>query len=737
MPVVETFQNGGDTISVTEGFAAEGDRISFLANSNALRTVVKPAAEALLASCAKPDPARMKRILASRTDDCARQILAGGADPTYAAVAAVMPQAISYDFLGTERSKWKFLIHPNGGLTVTIRPTLTDWNSGDVWRAFSPEQEGLPYAAWPSGQGLLDGYLPVSCLYFRPAGGGPLWEQLCFAQTDAQGRTRLHLRVKGDAEASYFFVDSPDCDTPEEWRALPYQPAQRSAEGREFYAELFRLVQEIDALLAEGLAFELPEARAVNATRAALLKAFNTYVGPAPRYGATRYFYELGMGAESFAPTTSTMVDACLAFGFFARAKEYLRHYLLRYVNETGELQHRLGGATVAEAGMLLQTIARYFYYTQDRQFADGYEIARRLASRLAQQLEQAAGLVKGCPEDDCRHWEHAAWYSINCWLYRGLQEAAELFPTLCRQGLISEKAAGFADALPEKCEVLRRTINASLREGLVPDGDLDFVPPFPGYATPFPSLTAEGVHYPGCRHKLNFPAYVNYRCYLEMLSADALDPELTDKLLRYREERGGEFLGVTRLWGDLIDDWPLFNYLWALLREDHIPKFLLAYYAHLAHHQARHTFFAPEHTRLGELLPHHCIPSQLTIPLATRWMLVCELGDGLWLCRGTPRQWLDDGQTVAVRNAPTRWGRVSFALQSQLAQGRIAASIQFAADPPPVLYCRFRLPEGKTIARVEAEFPEGLELDRAKEAVRLEPREARELAFTVHCATD
>ena len=45
-----------------------------------------------------------------------------------------------------------------------------------------------------------------------------------------------------------------------------------------------------------------------------------------------------------------------------------------------------------------------------------------------------------------------------------------------------------------------------------------------------------------------------------------------------------------------------------------------------------------------------------MVVPLLTRWMLVFEepASDTLWLAKGTPRAWLEDGQTIAVSRAPT-----------------------------------------------------------------------------------
>ena len=63
-----------------------------------------------------------------------------------------------------------------------------------------------------------------------------------------------------------------------------------------------------------------------------------------------------------------------------------------------------------------------------------------------------------------------------------------------------------------------------------------------------------------------------------------------------------------------------------------------------------------------------------------TRTMLVTERGDQLWLAPFITSNWLKDGQTLTVSNAPTHFGPVSYQIESHLAEGYIRATIH-----PPV----------------------------------------------------
>jgi len=95
-----------------------------------------------------------------------------------------------------------------------------------------------------------------------------------------------------------------------------------------------------------------------------------------------------------------------------------------------------------------------------------------------------------------------------------------------------------------------------------------------------------------------------------------------------------------------------------------------------------------------------------MTVPLLARWMLVFEepSADVVWLAKGTPRSWLEEGKTIAVTNAPTRWGSLSFNLRSHLQAGNVEASIRWAAGArAPLVKLRLRVPAGHRINSVTA----------------------------------
>ncbi len=97
---------------------------------------------------------------------------------------------------------------------------------------------------------------------------------------------------------------------------------------------------------------------------------------------------------------------------------------------------------------------------------------------------------------------------------------------------------------------------------------------------------------------------------------------------------------------------------------------------------------------------PHvHSISSLIHI---FRAMLIDERSDRLCLLAGTPRRWLEHGQELHIRQAPTVFGPLSLSSQSHLADGFIEINLTLPnriADTP--VYLKTRLPKGYRIKSV------------------------------------
>jgi hypothetical protein len=106
-----------------------------------------------------------------------------------------------------------------------------------------------------------------------------------------------------------------------------------------------------------------------------------------------------------------------------------------------------------------------------------------------------------------------------------------------------------------------------------------------------------------------------------------------------------------------------------------------------------------------------------------TRTMLVTERGDQLWLAPFITSNWLKDGQTLSVSNAPTRFGPVSYQIESHLAEGYIRARIlPPVRQAPSRIVLRLRNPEGSPIHSVRVNGKQHSDFDKVAGLVRLKP---------------
>jgi hypothetical protein len=113
--------------------------------------------------------------------------------------------------------------------------------------------------------------------------------------------------------------------------------------------------------------------------------------------------------------------------------------------------------------------------------------------------------------------------------------------------------------------------------------------------------------------------------------------------------------------------------------------------------------------------------------------MLIMEMGDDLYLARGTPREWLEDGKKIAVSKAPSYFGEVGYHIESRSSQGRLEATVRPPArQRPRNLYLRLRHPKQSRLKRVTIDGRPWKDFDAAKEWIRL-PEAASELKVVAY----
>ncbi len=78
-------------------------------------------------------------------------------------------------------------------------------------------------------------------------------------------------------------------------------------------------------------------------------------------------------------------------------------------------------------------------------------------------------------------------------------------------------------------------------------------------------------------------------------------------------------------------------------------------------------------------------------------------LPTGLYMAHATPRQWLEAGQVIRIKDAPTAFGPISCTITSHLADGYVAVRVvPPTRHTPHPLRIRVRLPHPHKSASIE-----------------------------------
>jgi hypothetical protein len=110
-----------------------------------------------------------------------------------------------------------------------------------------------------------------------------------------------------------------------------------------------------------------------------------------------------------------------------------------------------------------------------------------------------------------------------------------------------------------------------------------------------------------------------------------------------------------------------------------------------------------------------------------TATMFVLDRDDELWLAPMVTNRWLQNGMKVGIRNAPTRFGNVSYTITSSVADGHIDAEIQPPTrGTPKQIVIRLRHPDGKPIKTVTVNGKPHQDFDAGKECIRIAPTTER-----------
>lgn len=623
----------------------------------------------------------LKEVTETKHDLLASDLLQGDDDPSYAKVKAVLPPLRVPSFVGT----------PYGDDKPTYEyGAYSDEIYVDLGKLFPEMQQARARKA--VREGLIGGWLPVNRFVF-PAGEQRYWEESLFADVE-KGHFwtqpvwyRALLVDHGVLKEAHYF-----------YHHLPFPP-RKEPPAASFYAALFKVHTQWANDLKTSMSIDVPDPHLADFNRRALSLVELTRVNDHPKYGypplgginvVGGYGYN---NVDTFQDTFNSDVLAFVEWGAFDTARRYIDDYFTNTVRDDGSLDSR--GPEIGQYGKMLTVVAKYFAYSGDAATLRKYQskllaIAGILSTlhaeaRTRPTTDVAYGVIRGWSEHDSSlkvdpYRFMLPHFANNAEAARGFHDLGEAFLKIARKS--GDKALGAkAQRLLDESVVLRKDMELAIERSI----DHTQTPPY------VPAVAGDT------------PTYGKQRAYMEMLESGELTAQEEAMLWQSLDARGNLRLALPG-GGNHITGFLAFGPPYASLQFDHPREFLLAFYAQRAHTFSPGNWTATESAKMdGTLGGPYATPSEDSVPIFTKWMLVFEQPDEpvLWLGRAAPRDWMQQGKRFRVTGAPTRFGSVSYEVVSDLEHGKATAKVQMPMDPDVVVRLRLRTPGRRTIKSV------------------------------------
>lgn len=688
------FKSGGGTWKAYEDLRTRDGMLTFVSSAGTARVLGKN----VEATFANDDPPylglALKDIGTSPHDLLADKLLANGEpDPEQVKVAAP-PQQSS---LGRNRRFFRLPWNIYLG-TKECSDTMPVFFSGST-RTYHPPRfpELKPEMMGKRYDGLLGGWMPAVRKVF-PVSDNEYIETVLFGDVLDHGEFIVqtwhrtsHIQ-NGKVTKVVYGYSYPD-----------FPPRREEPQPEEFYRGLLAFAEYWDGLLQDFSAASLPDGSWIDFSKHAFAKELMARPhGYYPKYGAVdRDYY--GSEYDGFQDIFTMSVGTNLEWHRFEQAKLVIDNYLTDFTDSKGMINMR--GPEVAQFGMTLMLLARYYNYTHDaellRKHKEKIEATASLLTELHDKsLELPAddpgyGLIHGWSESDsCLAAEPMTWwlpyYSHNAFAARGLKDLARVWPAINGNAASAKEAsAGWM----KRSKTLQESVIAAMRKNV----HQDMKPPYIGtYAG------SQGTFWESMQKERPSPQQWPHRGYAELLHADMLPPDLANLVIDCMRAYGATTLGIVanverpHPEGRDILGFISYGYAQMLLRLDRADEFLLFMYAHRYHDHTRGTWTAGEVSGITGGSAIFCVPAQQTVPQLVRWALVLEDSDDdrLYFGRGLPGAWVTSGKEISIKQAPTRWGAVNFSMTGDAAAKRVRATVELAREAAPQeVQVKFRLP--------------------------------------------
>lgn len=496
-----------------------------------------------------------------------------------------------------------FLSDPDGDFVVLVEPDGTIWQADEKTTHYVPDREtgniiielGKEFGLVNLQQfekSWLDGYLPVLQLSSRDGSQQILMfvsnNQLWIKQSQNGSCPKIIVRPDDVSITEACFDEH--CGRIRKW-------------WHQWFAPAWRVPQ--DSPISE------------NTVRACLAQARCAYSGRHPMYGVGFYGRKMHGG---FPPTTISMVDCFIDYSLNDEARELFAYYLDKFILPDGRIDYY--GPSISEYGQILALGARMPAVTDGKLWLTDYmpkfdAIIAYLeglitdSKRIYQNSDIRFGLLEGIPEAD-EAKKVGFYFHNNAWVWRGFIQFAKAVSDIGD----SSKAKKLNRLADELAVNLHRAIEASK---IHVENIGRVIMPQTGQSSCWPSLTATRES-----------TYTNYRYYPELLETGFLHRADALLLVKIREERGGEYDGMTLFFSEKdsalhLDDWTLASYGKGLMALGERERFLHTLLVHTHMYMTQDTQTAYEQITLGDKTrqPYAdwCVPCQLVTPRMLRWL--------------------------------------------------------------------------------------------------------------------
>ncbi|HEY7538196.1 MAG TPA: hypothetical protein VH721_09400 [Gaiellaceae bacterium] len=665
----------------------------------------------------RPPPAYARSVVAAlsaREDVWGNRLLAAPGGPTYAAargflrplVLARTARGLPLTTSGVHYLAFGVPDGPRGATSVALHVA----DGGEI---VSRRVGGPSLAIWVGEQGrerygsclarlgtptLAEGWLPILETRYVD-GNGSVYRQESFVARAGEKRSLVSfVRLTVAARRSGAVVRlAPSHGEPVVRRVRPsttrtlyagwqVAPARMLAIDEDAYAAArASVVSNWTSRLGEGMAVEVPERRVEDAARALLVQNLTL-----------TWRYSSGNQYEQFSfPEGVDVAEVMGELGFEDVARAILRTSLTR--PSTRYPNWKMGERLLASA-------AHFRLYRDRAYLRQATPTLRGYVAALGRQID---GSRRGILDRERFSSD------IPDAVY-GLHSQAVVWAGL--RGMASAWRVTGEQRLAATCGRLAARLGAGLRRAVreserpLPDGSL-FVPvrllddeqPY-GSVTEaragsywnlvMPYALASGLFPPGSREARGV------RRYLELHGSRLLGLVRAGAYSLYGLEAPFPLSGTNSVYG--------INTARFLADAGEADRLVLSLYGQLATGMTPGTFVAGEAASVAPIagqsyramyLPPNGAANAAFLE-TLRLMLVHETPDGLELAYATPRGWTAPGRRIAVRNAPTQFGPVSFSIAAGASSADVAVEVP-RRSRPRTLRLRLRLPDGKRITAV------------------------------------